>query len=130
MLRQKLKRPAKKPERPEYYREVFTVMHCLRGLPATELAKYTYLAPSTISKIRKGPAHGGTRFPRADTLEELFRLAGYETKRVQIGDPLTVAPTRKTDAAIQQLKKSLSKSIKGAKVPLLTAAKLAAAKAA
>lgn len=78
--RSKKKARADKPKYPELDRMVFDVIHELAGIAATELAEKSFLSASTISKIRRGPANGGTRYPRGITLQELARLAGGEIR--------------------------------------------------
>lgn len=65
-----------RPKRPERDRDVFTLLHALRGKETKDLAKRSFLAATTIRKIRVGPSHGGTRYPRHTTMVELARLAG------------------------------------------------------
>lgn len=81
-MKKRKKKNVDKLRRPEYDRLVFDVIHDLAGISAGELAKRSFLSASTISKIRRGPAHGGTRHPWATTLEELARLAGGEVRYV------------------------------------------------
>lgn len=52
-----------RPVRPEYDRAVFEVLHALAGVPATQIAKKTWVSAGTISKWRRGPKFGGTRYP-------------------------------------------------------------------
>ena len=73
-----------KPTRPFAYNKVHKLLQLIKGQSANSLSKKTYLASSTISKLRKDPKAGGTRWPRADTLDELYRLVGWELQPVPI----------------------------------------------
>lgn len=83
----KRKKNKVRPKRPEYDKLVFDVLHRLAGKSSHELAKQSFLTASTIAKIRRGPAHGGTRHPWSTTLAELARLSGGELRFIeQIND--------------------------------------------
>jgi transcriptional regulator with XRE-family HTH domain len=82
MAKKKKRKTVDRMKRPEYDRLVFDVLHSLKGISAASLAKQSFLSASTISKIRRGPAHGGTRHPWGSTLDELARLSGGEMRFV------------------------------------------------
>lgn len=86
--------PAKKPTTPYDYKPVHFALNKLAGMSASGLAKHTSLAAGTIAKLRRAPKDGGTKHPRAYTVDELFRLAGYERRPVPIGDPVQVPAAR------------------------------------
>lgn len=69
--------------RPAYNRFVFSVLRTIRGMSPQEIAAKTGLSAQTIRNIRKGPAHGGTRYPRFETLEDILAI---NQKRFFIGD--------------------------------------------
>ena len=89
------KRPASKPLRPSEDEAVFLVLHNLVGLSSTEVSKLAYAAakanpqifasisPATIRKWRRGPKHGGTRYPTHILLKTAAAIAGYELKLVK-----------------------------------------------
>ncbi len=62
--------------RPEYDRAVFEVLHAIRGRSAREVAAQTYVSAATISKWRRGPKYGGTRYPQHHTLCAVAKVAG------------------------------------------------------
>lgn len=62
--------------RPEYDRAVFEVLHAIRGRSAREIASQTYVSAGTISKWRRGPKYGGTRYPQHHTLSAVAKVAG------------------------------------------------------
>ncbi len=66
----------KRIPRPELDRDQFKVLHALRGIETKDIAKKSFLAYSTVAKLRRNPRDGGTRFPRHTTLVELARIAG------------------------------------------------------
>lgn len=103
-----MRRSKPKMKRPEYDRAVFAVLHALRGHKNTEIARHTYLSPSTIAKIRKGPSHGGTRWPRHNTLTELARIAGMSYQ---------LAADQKLPKLLPEKPTEITKKIKNNKIP-------------
>ncbi len=85
--------------RPELDRDQFKVLHAIRHIETKDAAKSSFLAYSTISKLRRNPRDGGTRFPRHTTLVELAWLAG---KRWELVDDHQLASagtrTERSDA--------------------------------
>lgn len=67
-----------RPERPEYDKAVFVVLHAVKGVSATNLASQTYVSASTIAKWRRGPKFGGTRYPQHHTLAAVAAIAGLK----------------------------------------------------
>lgn len=67
-----------RPIRPEYDRAVFEVLHVIRGRSANSISKLTYVSPGTISKWRRGPKFGGTRYPQHHTLAAVAKVAGLK----------------------------------------------------
>lgn len=74
----KKRRPSQKllELRKDYDVEIHRILNKLAGVKATELAQKSGLCAKTIHRIRQGPSHGGTRWPRHDTLERLARCIG------------------------------------------------------
>ena len=73
-----MSRVKSRPERPEYDKAVFMVLHAVKGVSATKLASQTYVSASTIAKWRRGPKFGGTRYPQHHTLAAVAALAGLK----------------------------------------------------
>lgn len=67
-----------RPVRPEYDRAVFEVLHALAGVPSTQIAKKTWVSAGTISKWRRGPKFGGTRYPQHATMAAVAKVAGLK----------------------------------------------------
>ena len=78
--------------RPEYDRAVFEVLHAIRGRSALSISKLCYVSPGTISKWRRGPKFGGTRYPMHHTLSAVAKVAGL--KWVLIDDDAKVGKGR------------------------------------
>jgi transposase len=72
------KRRWKRTEKPEYDRVVHDVLHNLAGVPAAQIAKHTWVSPTTISNWRKGYENGGVRHPQYVTLNAVAKVAGME----------------------------------------------------
>lgn len=53
----------KRPSRPTRDEEVFELLHAVKDFTAKDLTQASFLSPSTVHKIRKGPKYGGTRSP-------------------------------------------------------------------
>lgn len=89
------KRPISKPLRPSEDVAVFTVLHQLVGVSATEVSRLAYQAaknnpqefasvsPATIRRWRRGPKYGGTRYPSHLLLKTVAAIAGLELKLVK-----------------------------------------------
>lgn len=69
----------KKAVKPEFDREVFTILRMIKlsGKSDKELSLESSIAVSTIRKMRIGYKYGGTRYPRSITLQLLAQAAGY-----------------------------------------------------
>ena len=80
------------------YREIHTVLHHLRDLSATEVAKKSGLSVSTVHAMRSSK----TRWPRHETLKALARIAGFRYALVPIhqavADEAYAPPIRKPPA--------------------------------
>lgn len=71
-----MKKRRKPMPRPDYDRDIFQLLRAIRGKTPAEISRQSFLSASTISNLRKGPSHGGTRWPRHTTMCELARIAG------------------------------------------------------
>lgn len=54
---------------------VFDVLHAVRDFSDEELAKKAGLRKITVRRLRNGPKHGGTRYPRHITFTRLLKVA-------------------------------------------------------
>jgi transposase len=52
------------PIRPERDRDIFRVLHAIKGMSAVDIAKKTYVSQQTIRNWRKTLSAGGTRYPQ------------------------------------------------------------------
>lgn len=91
-----------RPVRPEYDRAVFEVFHALAGVPATQIAKKTWVSAGTISKWRRGPKFGGTRYPQHATMSAVAKVAGL--KWVLVEDKAKVGKNDRRTTRMQELR--------------------------
>jgi transcriptional regulator with XRE-family HTH domain len=63
---------------------IFAVLRAIRDKTPTEVAKKTFVSPSTIAKWRKPLSEGGTRYPQHATLAAVARDGGLEFQLVPI----------------------------------------------
>jgi|UppTromiDAQCA005_1034438.scaffolds.fasta_scaffold01648_1 DNA-binding phage protein len=74
------------PIRPERDRDIFRVLHAIKGMSAVDIAKKTYVSQQTIRNWRKTPAAGGTRYPQHHTLAAVANVAGLRFTLTPIGE--------------------------------------------
>lgn len=88
------KSPVRKA-RPDHDRAIFAVLHAIKDMKASEVAKKSFVSASTVYKWRKGWQNGGTRFPQHMTLAAVARIAGFKWELVAMDEPVQ-KPVRTT----------------------------------
>lgn len=69
--------------KPDHDVDVFELLHALAGRSHSDVARSTYISPTTVSRIRKGYKYGGTRYPQHITMKGLAAAAGLEYRLVR-----------------------------------------------
>lgn len=64
----------KRPRKPEADAAVFKLLRVMAGRTTAEIARKTWVSPSTISKLRTRR----TRYPQHATYAEILRALGYD----------------------------------------------------
>jgi hypothetical protein len=65
------------PKKPTRDQITFEVLRLLRDQPAASVARVAGISSSTISKLRRGPRAGGTRYPQNLTIDLILESQGY-----------------------------------------------------
>jgi transcriptional regulator with XRE-family HTH domain len=97
--------------RPLYNRRVFDVLVAIRGISSYEVAARSGVSLGTIRAMRLGPAHGGTRYPRAETLEAILQAVGKRTYIGEDNNPKLLAMTINADPEDLPTDKEVEKAI-------------------